>query len=79
MTIMTMTINSRNKGADRLEGGFIIPLDQHGLSEAAKHYRLKGTDFEPMPTDDEIGLSKKVRNSDQQARFVDEYDPMDNG
>ena len=55
-----MTINSRNKGADRLEGGFIIPLDQHGLSEAAKHYRLKGTDFEPMPTDHE-NVSKKVR------------------
>ncbi|MEI6269241.1 MAG: hypothetical protein WCP01_10200 [Methylococcaceae bacterium] len=55
-----MTINSRSKGADRLEGGFIIPLDRHGLSEAAKHYLKHGVTFEPMPTDHE-NLSKKVR------------------
>jgi len=61
-----------------LDNKNIIPLDQHGLSEAAKHYLKHGVTFEPMPTDHE-NVSKKVRNSDQQARFVDEYDPMDNG
>ena len=54
-----------------------MPLDRRGLSEYGRHYLLKGTDFEPMPTDDEIGLSKKVRLAGDLLQALD--DDVDNG
>ncbi|MEI6269494.1 MAG: hypothetical protein WCP01_11500 [Methylococcaceae bacterium] len=51
--------------------------DGHGLSEYGRHYRANGATFEPLATDHDSGLPKRIRNPDQQARLFDEYDPMD--